>query len=167
MTTRILVAGIGNVFLGDDGFGVAMAHRLVGTLPAEVTVQDVGIRSLHLAYALLDHEPELLLMIDAVGRGDAPGTLTLIDPADLLAAGAEIPDGHGVSLGTVTAALRALGGTPPPTLLIGCEPESLEEGMGLSKTVERVLSRAEEMVRSVVERHLHNAAFVAADGSGS
>jgi hydrogenase maturation protease len=167
MRARILVAGIGNIFLGDDGFGVAMAQRLAGALPAEVAVLDVGVRSLHLAYALLDEQPELLLVMDAVGRGDAPGTLTLIDPADLAAAKPEIPDGHGVSLGTVTAALRALGGTPPATLLIGCEPESLEEGMGLSTTVERALSRAELMVRSVVERHLESAAVVAAEGSGS
>ena len=169
MRARILVAGIGNIFLGDDGFGVALAHRLTGTLPAEVGVLDVGVRSLHLAYALLDEEPELLLVLDAVGRGDAPGTLTLLDPTELAAgpATAEIPDGHGVSLRTVMAALRALGGTPPPTLLIGCEPESLQERMGLSNTVECALSRAEEMVRTVVERHLVTAAPVAAEGSGA
>ena len=169
MRARILVAGIGNIFLGDDGFGVTMAHRLVGTLPAEVAVLDVGVRSLHLAYTLLDEPPELLLVLDAVGRDDVPGTLTLIDPADLAdgSTTAEVPDGHGVSLGTVMAALRALGGTPPPTLLIGCQPESLEHGMGLSGTVENALSRAEEMVRTVVERHLVSAAPVAAEGSAS
>jgi hydrogenase maturation protease len=153
MSARILVAGIGNIFLGDDAFGVEVARRLDGTLPSEVTVMEVGVRSLHLAHVLLER-PDLLLVVDAVRGGDTPGTLTLIEPVELATAAAEPPPVQGVSLATVMVALRSLGGTPPPTLLVGCEPSSTTVGIGLSPVVEHAVSRAEEMVRAVIERHL-------------
>jgi hydrogenase maturation protease len=159
MNARILVAGIGNVFLGDDGFGVEVARSLIETsVPEGVVVMDVGIRSLHLAYALLD-SPGLLLVIDAVNRGDPPGTLSLIEP---FAAGTpavseaepEIPDAHAMSLDTVLAAVRTLGGRTPPILLLGCEPAFLGERIGLSPTVQNALPKALEMTRAAIAREL-------------
>jgi hydrogenase maturation protease len=154
VSARVLVAGIGNVFLGDDGFGVEVARRLAREeLPAGVTVTDVGIRALHLAFALLDG-PDLLVVVDAVGRGGPPGTLYLIEP-DLRAAlgpARELPDAHGMNVATVLAAVRGLGGELPRTLIVGCEPGSLAEGMGLSPAVEGSVPLAAKMVRSLLEQ---------------
>jgi hydrogenase maturation protease len=157
VSARVLVAGIGNVFLGDDGFGVEVARRLSAEpLPDGVEVADVGIRALHLAFALLDR-PELLLVVDAVSRGDPPGTLTLVEPrldagdADADAAGPDaVPDAHGMSLATVAAAVRALGGELPRTLLVGCEPAFVAERMGLGPEVERALPGAVAMVKRAI-----------------
>jgi hydrogenase maturation protease len=165
MSARVLVAGIGNVFLGDDAFGVEVARRLVEQgVPGGVEVLDVGIRALHLAFALLDR-PELLLIVDAVGRGGTPGTLYLIEPK-LDAAATEVPDAHGMNLETVLAAVRSLGGDLPPTLLVGCEPAFVGEHMGLSPTVEGAVPLAVKMVMSVVERELGKAAVGAAEEAG-
>jgi hydrogenase maturation protease len=166
VSARILVAGIGNVFLGDDGFGVEVARRLArGGVPAEVAVSEVGIRSLHLAYALLDR-PELLIVVDAVRRGEPPGTLYLIQPDELAAARAEaeVPDAHGMSLPAALAMLRTLGGQPPPILLVGCEPEFVGERLGLGPIVESALPAAEGMVRAAIARQLGIAAPLAAHG---
>jgi hydrogenase maturation protease len=158
VSARVLVAGIGNVFLGDDGFGVEVARRLAAEpLPDGVEVADVGIRALHLAFALLDG-PELLLVVDAVSRGDPPGTLTLVEPRlDGAAAGGgdgagpdAVPDAHGMSLATVAAAVRALGGELPRTLLVGCEPAFVGERMGLGPEVEGALPGAVAMVKRAI-----------------
>ncbi|MFC4333201.1 hydrogenase maturation protease [Streptomyces andamanensis] len=139
---RVLVAGIGNVFLGDDGFGVEVARRLRirGGLPEGVELMDVGIRGMHLAYRLLDGYDGLLL-IDTM-RGDGPpGTVYRIehDP-DAPARGSGL-DGHGMDPGSVLALLGELAtanGVRRPVgriLVVGCEPASLDEHMGLSAPV--------------------------------
>jgi len=155
MTARVLVAGIGNVFLGDDGFGVEVARQLIRA-PASpgVAVVDVGIRALHLAYELLD-PPELLLIVDAVSRGEPPGTLYLIDiDGDAEAHGEMAPatlgDAHGITVSSVLATLRALGGTPPRTRLVGCEPAFIGAAMELSPIVAASVPRAVTMVREAM-----------------
>jgi len=164
MSGRVLVAGIGNVFLGDDGFGVEVARRLAEQgCPDGVEVLDIGIRALHLAFALLDR-PALLLVVDAVGRGGTPGTLYLIEPK--LDVAAEVPDAHGMNLETVLAAVHSLGGELPRTLLVGCEPAFVGEHMGLSPTVEGAVPLAMKMVMSVVEQELGKAAEGAAEETG-
>jgi hydrogenase maturation protease len=117
---RVLVAGIGNVFLGDDGFGVALADRLARTaLPAGVEVVDYGIRGMDLAYALLEGW-DAVVLLDATPCGKAPGTLYVIEPdLDLVEPAF---DAHGMDPVTVLALARALGGTLPRTLVVGCEP---------------------------------------------
>ena len=152
---RVLVAGIGNVFLGDDGFGVEVARQLMrAPAPPGVTVVDVGIRALHLAYELLD-PPELLLIVDAVSRGEPPGTLYLIDVeagsdghADATAAA--LGDAHGITVSSVLATLRALGGTPPRTRLVGCEPAFVGAAMELSPIVAASVPRALTMVTEAI-----------------
>jgi len=154
---RILVACVGNIFLGDDGFGVEVARQLMSApVPPGVTVVDVGIRALHLAYELLD-PPELLLIVDAVSRGQPPGTLYLIDidvgsdgHADARADAGGMPDvlgdAHGITVSSVLATLRALGGTPPRTRLVGCEPAFVGAAMELSPIVAASVPHALTMV---------------------
>lgn len=151
MSRRVLVAGIGNVFLGDDGFGVEVARQLMRepALPG-VAIADVGIRALHLAYELLE-PPDLLLIVDAVSRGEPPGTVYLIDvDADAGAAESGLGDAHGITVSAVLATLRALGGTPPRTRLVGCEPAFIGEAMELSPAVAASVPRAVAMVKRAI-----------------
>jgi hydrogenase maturation protease len=150
--TSVLVAGTGNVFRGDDGFGVEVVRRLARMpIPPGVTVRDYGIRALHLAYALL--EPvDLLIVVDAASRGEPPGTLYLIEP-DGLGLG-EPTDPHGMSLSAVFASVQALGGALPRVLVVGCEPADLGETMALSEPVERAVEPALRMIHEVLAREL-------------
>jgi hydrogenase maturation protease len=152
---RILVAGIGNVFLGDDGFGVALASRLGRrTLPPGVEVVDFGIRGMDLAYAMGDGY-ETVVLLDATPRGEAPGTLYVIE-ADLDEAPEGVPDAHGMNPLQVIALARTLGGPLPRTLVIGCEPETEmsaaedEVVFDLSEPVRAALDEAERLALSVL-----------------
>ncbi|HEX5385669.1 MAG TPA: hydrogenase maturation protease [Gemmatimonadales bacterium] len=156
MATRILVAGIGNIFLGDDGFGVAMAERLASRpWPVGVEVREFGIRGLDLAYEL-QRGYAAAVLVDAVPRGGAPGTLYVIEPALDLAAEVAV-DAHGMDPVKVLHLARALGGEPPRTLVVGCEPEPLPADLDpseivaeLSAPVRAALDAAVELVESVV-----------------
>jgi len=150
---RILVAGIGNVFLGDDGFGVALAGRLAQReLPPGVDVVDFGIRGMDLAYAMPDYDAVVLL--DATPRGDAPGTLYVIEP-DVDDHG-PVVDGHGMDPVNVLALVKTLGGEPPRTLVVGCEPStrlSLDDDelvADLSEPVRLALDGAVRIVESLL-----------------
>jgi hydrogenase maturation protease len=152
---RVLVAGIGNVFLGDDGFGVALAGRLARRdLPAGVDVVDYGIRGMDLAYALLEGW-DAVVLLDATPRGQAPGTLYLIEP-DVEAIEAAAPEAHGMDPVRVLALARALGGTLPRTLVLGCEPltrmdaDSEEIVAALSEPVLAALDEAECQVDTLL-----------------
>jgi hydrogenase maturation protease len=152
---RVLVAGIGNVFLGDDGFGVALAGRLARReLPAGVEVVDFGIRGMDLAYALLG-EYAAAVLLDATPRGEPPGTLYLFEPDLELEEAA--PEAHGMDPVRVLALARALGGVPPRTLVLGCEPltrmdaDSAEIVAALSEPVRAALDEAERMVVTLLE----------------
>jgi hydrogenase maturation protease len=144
----VLVAGIGNVLLGDDGFGVEVARLLAQReLPRGVKVADYGIRGMDLAYEL-NEDWDAVVLVDAVGRGEPAGTLFVIEP-DLGAgdaAGAGAFDPHGMDPVRVLALARAMGPLPPRILLVGCEPETVpdpdadELDMRLSTTV-RVAAR--------------------------
>ncbi len=138
---RVLVAGFGNVFLGDDGFGPAVARHLVerGDLPDQVRVVDYGIRGLHLAYDLL-YGVAALVLVDAVPGEDAPGTITVLEVTNVPASPGV--DAHAMDPATVLATLHRLGGTPPPTYVVGCRPANLGEGMGLSPAVAAAVPEA-------------------------
>ena len=152
---RILVAGIGNVFLGDDGFGVALAGRLARReLPPGVDVVDFGIRGMDLAYALGDGY-DAALLLDAAPRGAAPGTLSVIEPE--VEDGEVAIDAHGMDPVKVLALARALGGTPPRTLVIACEPRTRMSGddpdlvADLSEPVRAALDEGVRLVMSVLD----------------
>jgi hydrogenase maturation protease len=146
---RILVAGIGNVFLGDDGFGVALAGRLARqALPDGVEVVDYGIRGMDLALALGEYDAAVLL--DATPRGETPGTLYVIEPevADEAAL-----DTHGMDPVKVLALARNLSHPPaaaPRTVVVGCEPGDVETIATLTEPVRAALDEAVRLVESVL-----------------
>lgn len=150
---QIVIAGVGNVLLGDDGFGVAVAHRcLARRWPDGVVVRDVGIRGFDLAFALAG--ADAAIVVDAVARGDAPGTLTVFAPAfaDLGTGVAAVPDGHGMTPARVLAFLDE---RPPVVVVVGCEPATFgpDEGqLGLSAVVAAVIDDAVVLVERAVER---------------
>ena len=147
----LLVAGIGNVFLGD----VAVADRLVRSdVPPGVHIEDYGIRGMDLAYALTDFE--VVVLVDAVPRGEPPGTLYVIEPdveSELPAA----PDAHGMDPLQVLGLARALGGELPRVLVVGCEPAvrmtGAEEDVvaDLSEPVRAAVDGAVSLVDSLIE----------------
>ena len=173
---RILVAGVGNIFLGDDGFGVEVAKRLAGeAMPAGVRVADFGIRGVHLAYELLDGY-DATILVDAAPRGDRPGTVYVIE-VDVDDPGAAIPsqavgeagalvDAHGMEPAAVFGLLRALGGGARAgrVLVVGCEPAEVTDRMGLSEPVAGAVDQAVRVVRELVEQELGEAASSRAGG---
>ncbi|MCX4539512.1 hydrogenase maturation protease [Streptomyces sp. NBC_01565] len=160
MNGRVLLAGIGNVFLGDDGFGVETIRRLTESgvrLPDHVEVVDIGVRGVHLAYQLLDGY-DTLVLVDATARGGAPGTLYLIEAADpgSIGPGSPVLDGHHMSPAAVLGLLGTLcagtGATPPRrTWVVGCEPACLDEGIGLSDPVAAAVPGAVRMIVDLIE----------------
>ena len=152
MSARVLVAGVGNVFFGDDGFGPEVARVLAQSPVPGAKVEDFGIRGLHLAYELLNGY-ERAIIVDAVPRGDVPGTLYVIEPDTTVLPAT--PDAHSMDLGNVFAYLRTLGGEPPPLTIVGCEPENIEPGMGLSDVVARSVDGAAALVRRLLIDQQH------------
>jgi hydrogenase maturation protease len=142
---KILVAGVGNIFLGDDGFGVEVAQALSKRqLPETVTVKDFGIRGFDLAYALLDPWDGVII-VDALPRGGAPGTLYVIEPDRSDAGKADI-NPHGMDPVRVLNLAASLGAISARILVVGCEPkdfgDELEGRMGLSSPVQAVVEEA-------------------------
>ena len=153
MSGRVLVAGIGNLFLTDDAFGSEVARRLADVpLPAGVRVVDYGIRGMHLAYDLLDGY-DALVVVDAVGGTGSPGDLSVLEvgPDDL---GEAELDAHGMAPVAVLASLGQLGGSLPPTYVVGCRPASVDEGIGLSPAVSSSVEPAVELVLEVLADRL-------------
>jgi hydrogenase maturation protease len=156
---RILVAGIGNIFLGDDAFGVEVVKRMAGrALQSGVRVADFGIRGFDLAYALQDGY-ETTILVDACPRGEAPGTLYVVEP-DLNAldtAPEATVDAHSMNPMNVLRIVKGMNGSMKRILLVGCEPMTLggDEGqMGLSEPVESAVEEAIQLVESLANQLL-------------
>lgn len=150
MTARILVAGIGNIFLGDDGFGSEVVRN--AELPHDdptVHVIDYGIRGMHLAYDLLE-EWDTLVLIDAVPSQGRPGTLHVFQADHDSSPQTNGLDAHSMDPAAVFASLRALGGKPPYTVVVGCEAGSVQEGIGLTEPVAQAVPRAARAVEEIV-----------------
>jgi hydrogenase maturation protease len=157
---RILVAGIGNVFFGDDAFGVEVARQLAGRrFPDDVRIADFGIRGFDLAFALLD-EIDLAILVDAAPRGDAPGTVYVIEPdfdgIDVSAAPEDALETHGMNPMRVLHLVKSMGGRPGRVLVVGCEPARLfqeEESsdiIQLSPPVAAAVEVAVETIESLI-----------------
>ncbi|HXH77576.1 hydrogenase maturation protease [Nocardioides sp.] len=158
---RVLVAGIGNLFCGDDGFGPEVVRRLAasGTLPEEVRAVDYGIRGMHLAYDLLEGY-DALVIVDALPGDGNPGTLAVLEVGEGdLGVGAFDP--HGMAPVAVLASLSDLGGSLPPTYVVGCRPADLSDRIGLSDEVEAAVPDAMEAVLAVLRERVP-----ALDGAG-
>jgi hydrogenase maturation protease len=157
---RILVAGIGNIFLGDDGFGVEVVKRLRSEpIGDQMDVADFGIRGVHLAFELAEGRYDGVILVDAVQRGGAPGTLYAIEPRN----GAELPqqlDAHSLTPSAVLSWLSRVGGGKVRVTVIGCEPEMVEECMELSAPVAGAIDEAVRMVRAHAARMIGTAPCV-------
>lgn len=156
---QILVACIGNIFLGDDGFGVEAARALAAAgVPADARLVDYGIRGLDLAYALL--EPwRAVILVDAIARGGAPGDLYLLEAnaePDSSAESAEDFNPHAMAPAQVLALARSLGKITAPVYIVGCEPQDfgaeLEGRMGLSTAVDAAVPKSAAMVLHLIEQ---------------
>ena len=160
-TPSILIAGVGNIFLGDDAFGVEVVHRLLRRrLPVEVEVSDFGIRGLDLAYALLDPY-DVVILVDALPRGGRPGTVYVLEPSPEELAGSpedSLVEAHALDPVKVLRLVAALGGQVRRLLVVGCEPQSgTDRGdmqMGLSDPVRGAVDEAISVIESLVTRLL-------------
>jgi len=168
MTTRTLVAGVGNVFAGDDAFGVEVIKLLASRpRPAGVEVADFGIRGVHLVYELLNG-CDLFVLVDAAQRGYEPGTVTVLEvgPADTVPAGsgpagtgpadpvprAAVMDAHALEPDAIFAMLDSMGSRPGRSLVVACEPADVSPGMGLSEPVQAALPHAVRAVEEILDR---------------
>lgn len=158
MIKTILIAGIGNIFLGDDAFGVEVARSLSRRiLPSEATVKDFGIRGFDLAYTLLDPWHTVIL-VDALPRKAAPGTLFVLEPdlaglGDPGAAGMDL-NPHGMDPMRVLNLAASIGPVAAQILVVGCEPndfgDELEGRMGLSPQVQAAVEEASNMIEELI-----------------
>ncbi|MEO3757480.1 hydrogenase maturation protease [Mycobacterium sp. B14F4] len=157
MTPRFLVAGIGNIFLGDDGFGPEVIRHVPPLLGPGVEVVDYGIRGMHLAYDLLDGCSGLVL-VDALPSRGAPGTVHVFEADHESLTATTGLDAHAMDPAAVFASLNALGGSPPYTVVVGCEIDAAEEGIGLSEACAAAVPVAAQAVQDVVADLLTRAA---------
>jgi hydrogenase maturation protease len=161
MTGRMLIAGVGNIFLGDDGFGPEVAKQLAAvSLPGWVRVADYGTSGMHLAYDLADGY-DAAILIDAAPRGEKPGTVSVLDvaaehrtddgPGGGTLGASRLFDAHGMQPDVVLGMLDMLGGAGPARILVvGCEPASVDYGMELSEPVAGAVSEAVQVVLDLI-----------------
>jgi len=168
MSSRVLVAGVGNIFLADDGFGVEVVRRLCDQdLPPWVQVTDFGIGGIHLAYELLEDYAAAIL-VDATPRGGEPGTIYVIEPEQSrgiegsgdvpLTLAAAVTDAHAMEPGSVLSLVERIGGGRR-VLVVGCEPAELDERIGLSPPVASAVDEAVRVVCSLIEHDFEDTAF--------
>jgi hydrogenase maturation protease len=163
---RILVAGIGNIFLGDDGFGSEVVrHVAVQQDTPDVQVVDYGIGGMHLAYDLLEHW-DALVLVDAIPSRGNPGALHVFEADHESHSATATLDAHSMDPAAVFASLKALGGRPPYTVVIGCEAGNVDEGIGLTEAVARAVPQAIRTVAEVVEGLRARAPAASLEGRG-
>ena len=162
-----LVAGIGNVFLGDDGFGVEVVRRMARhALPSGVRVEDFGVRGVHLAYEIAGGADALTILVDAMPRGGPAGTLYVLEP-DVVASDAPA-DAHAMHPLAVLQLVERLGGAPGRIVVVGCEPQSVEEEpMTLSEPVAGAVDEAVDLIRGMLRDGVPAAAAVAPGSGGA
>jgi len=149
---RTLVAGVGNIFFSDDGFGVEVVHALVGYPEVNgIKVADYGIRSMHLAYEMIAGY-DVVIIVDAVHRDGEPGTIYMLEPSTTRVT-SRTPDAHSMELEQVFAMAGALGEPLPKTIVIGCEPACINEGIGLSGVVQQAVPVAATLIANLITRH--------------
>jgi hydrogenase maturation protease len=156
MKGKILIAGIGNIFLGDDAFGVEFVNRMrKRPLPENVSLIDFGVRSYDLAYALMQ-DWDLVILVDAICRGDKPGTLFTIRPDLPREEGTVAIDAHAMNPVAALRLVKTLGGRIAPLLVVGCEPATVEPNPDgnfvLSKQVDAAIDQAIAMVEQLIIR---------------
>lgn len=149
---KILVAGVGNIFLGDDGFGPEVARRLAqADLPEGVEVGDFGIRGIHLAYELSAYDTTIL--VDAGPRDGEPGSLYTLELEE--GRPTAVIDAHGMTPDAVLDLVGVVGGAMGRVLLVGCEPADVSPGMELSPPVAAAVDPAVHLVRELIKEEIH------------
>lgn len=164
MSGSVLIAGIGNIFQGDDAFGVAVVQKLAAIgLPDNIRLVDIGIRSIDLCFALLDGF-DLTILVDATARGGVPGTLYVIaiGPDDVpdLSEEVSMANSHGLNPLSVLALAKSVGAQFKKILLIGCEPLVLDHDesghIGLSDVVEAAVNPAVQSILQLLSEYQSN-----------
>ena len=154
MTRRILVAGVGNVFLRDDAFGVEVVKLLAERpQPPGVQIKDYGIRGVHLVYELLDGY-DLFVLVDAAPRGEVPGTVSVLEVELPSPAAQPVIDAHSLTPDAIFGLLSSLGGHPGRNLVVACEPAEVDAGMGLTDPVREALPHAVRAVEEILAQAL-------------
>ncbi len=156
MKPRVLVAGVGNDLLGDDGFGIAVIRRFFeGGVPEGVEVFESGIAGIRMVQELMDGY-EALVIVDATDRGEEPGTVCLLevevpDTEELTEEGRQefLADTHLAVPSKALTLARAIDVLPPRVYILGCQPKECELGMGLSEPVERGAAEATRRLRKL------------------
>jgi hydrogenase maturation protease len=151
-TAKTLIVGFGNVLLGDDGFGVEVVQRLAASkLPSHIETMDVGIGGMHFVLRLMEGF-EALIVVDAVQRGQPPGTLYVFSPGadDLAIQSGERVDPHCAEPARSMKLAKALGFLPENVMVVGCEPATCHLGVGLTVAVDSAVQRAAEHIRELV-----------------
>jgi hydrogenase maturation protease len=148
----VLIAGLGNIFLGDDAFGVEVVRRLSAMqVPEQVRLVDVGIRTVHLAYELRETAYDTVILLDAIARGGTPGTLYVLEPEeDDAIERLHTTDGHAVYAHQVAVLVRQLGGQVGRVRIVGCEPSQLGPDAGLSPAVASAVDAAVQLVSELI-----------------
>jgi hydrogenase maturation protease len=166
---QVLIAGIGNAWQRDDGFGSEVARRLEGRdLPEGVAVIDFGTGGLDLAYQVM-YGYDGLLMIDVSRQGGSPGTLYVMEVDEDEVPGGSVEDGevlnpHAMDPETVLRFIKITGGWPGKVVIVACEPETVEEmGVGLSPVVEEAVERAVDLVLETAKELLTDEAYASVD----
>jgi hydrogenase maturation protease len=150
MTGRILVAGVGNVFLRDDAFGVEVVRLLAERpQPPGVQIRDYGIRGVHLVYELLDGY-DLFVLVDAAPRGEVPGTVSVLEVELPSPEAQPVIDAHSLTPDAIFGLLSSLGGHSGRNLVVACEPAEVDAGMGLSDPVQEALPHAVRAVEEIL-----------------
>jgi hydrogenase maturation protease len=149
---RVLVAGVGNIFLGDDAFGVEVVRRLAKMqLPEQVRLVDVGVRTVHLAYELSERRYDAVILVDAISNGADPGTVHVFEPeTDATSCGEVITDPHATHAHEIFALVRRLGGELPSVLIVACEPCRIGPDAGLSPVVAAAVDDAVQVVLRLI-----------------
>lgn len=168
MSNSVLIAGIGNIFQGDDAFGVAVVRKLAKfDWPSDVRVVDFGIRGMDLAFSLLDGY-ELTILIDATMQGGTPGTLYTIEPdVHSMPQGTDFVcmNSHGLDPAKVLVLAKNMGAEFKRILLIGCEPLTLDNDengyLGLSGAVQAAIDPAVNMISKLVQEFRSNEGAIA------
>jgi len=151
---KILVAGVGNIFMRDDGFGVAVARHLARcALPSDVQVTDFGIRGIHLAYELTSGGHDLTLLVDATTRGGPPGTIYVLEPS-AESPPAAVVDAHALTPEAVLTLAGTFGGEAGRILIVGCEPADTSPGMELSQAVAQAVPKAADVITEIVHEQI-------------
>lgn len=161
---QILIAGVGNAFLSDDGFGGAVAQRLENRgVPSGVTVMDFGTGGLDLAYEVM-RGYDALVIVDVSRQGGEPGTLYVMEPDEAEVEGGiedgELINPHGMDPKTVLRFVKSVGGWPGKVVIVACEPTTVEEmGMELSEDVAAAVERAVDSVLEQIAELQSNQAY--------